>query len=235
MPGQQKEERTLSTRIHFAATAAACLIAGTSYGVVVGQVDDFEDGTLQNWTVNLLGQGGGNPVPPENIANGGPNGAGDNFMWLRAVGGNGPGGKLAVINPAQWSGNYIAAGVTGITMDVNNLGANTVHLRLLFEKVGAFGPTDVAMTSAVIVPVLSGWQTISFSVTPGSLTALQGSATAALTEATVIRIFHSAAGTFPPEPIVANIGVDNITAVPEPATLAALGAGVAVLLRRRRK
>ena len=225
----------MRNRNRLALCAAALIVTGSSYGVVLGQIDDFEDGTLQNWTVNLLGQGGNHPTPPENIANGGPNGVGDNFMWLRSIGGQGAGSRLTVINPAQWSGNYTAAGVAGITMDVNNLGATELHLRVLFEKVGATGPTDIAMTSAVILPILGGWTNVSFSVAPGNLTALMGSAANAVSDATVIRIFHSADGTFPPEPIVANVGVDNITAVPEPATIAATLTGLACLIRRRRK
>ena len=88
-------------------------------GAVIGQVDNFEDGTTQGWVVGLLGAP--SPAPPQNIPNGGPLGAGDNYLQLTSVGGSGAGNRLVVINLAQWAGNYTAAGVTFIGMDLRNL------------------------------------------------------------------------------------------------------------------
>ena len=108
---------------------AVCLLS-SSLAVadpIIGQVDDFEDGTTQDWIVNLLGMA---PPPPAalpiNVPTGGPGGLDDSFLRLTSLGGNGPGSRLVVINLApRWTRDYLAAGVTALTMDVNNLASPT--------------------------------------------------------------------------------------------------------------
>lgn len=193
--------------------------------VTVGQTDTFEDGTTQGWTVNLLGMGV-HPAPPANIPDGGPGGAGDNFLQLTSIGGGSAGSRLTAINLAQWSGDYVAAGVQAIAMSVNNTGSSDLSLRLFFEDPMGGPPANAAFsTNAVLVGAGSGWQTIVFAVRPQDLTAQTGSVLAALTGATAIRLYHSATPTFPGESLVAQLGVDNIgalAAIPEPATWAML-------------
>ena len=50
---------------------AVCFLQPTvgSTAVTLGQIDDFQDGTLQGWLVGFVG------VPPVNFADGGPDGA----------------------------------------------------------------------------------------------------------------------------------------------------------------
>src|SRR5688500_8739332 len=128
-------------------------VSSVAEAVIVGQVDTFEDGTTMNWVV---GGALGLPVtPPTNSPSGGPLGADDAFLLLNSTGGDGPGSRLTVLNGSQWSGDYLAAGVTGIRMDVNNLGQTDVFLRLLFEDLPAVpGPhANLAVTeNAVHVP-----------------------------------------------------------------------------------
>ena len=205
--------------------AGASLQAAT-----IGQIDNFENGTTQGWTVSLLGSP--HPAPPVNIATGGPLGAGDNYLQLTSVGGSGAGNRMLVINPAQWTGNYIAAGITSISMDVNNNGGSDLFLRLLFENPMGMPPTDVAATSSVFVPAGSGWTHISFGVAESNLTALAGSVHTVLLNTTAIRIYDSAALDFPGPAVVARLGVDNIAAagVPEPGAWSLLGGGLAALI-----
>jgi hypothetical protein len=221
---------SLATAAILAALAAPRLAAG----VTLGQLDSFEDGTAQNWVVGLLASS--HPAPPANFATGGPAGAGDHFLQVTAVGGVGAGNRLTVINPAQWAGDYEAAGVTGIAMDVFNLGNTNLALRLLFEDPVAGPPSNQAVSSSAIsLPAASGWTHVVFPITPGDLTAVLGSVDAALANASAIRIFHATTATFPGNPIVAQLGVDNIRAVPEPAaaTLLAVALGGLALVRRR--
>jgi hypothetical protein len=209
---------------------------------LIGQVGTFEDGTTQGWAVDLLGMGG-HPTPPSNQT-GGQGGADDNYLLLQSLGGSGAGSKLSAANFApRWAGDYIAAGVTAISMDVNNLGQSDLFLRFGFEDPIPGPPTNIAFTDAVFVPAGAGWMNIQFLVGPAHLTALIGTVEQALANTTVVRLYHSDVPNFP-NPVVsipaisALLGVDNITAVgavPEPSTLALLGLAVATGLVRRRR
>ena len=52
------------------------------------------------------------------MPDGGPAGAGDQYMRITSNGGFGAGSRLTVLNRTQWLGNYIAAGVTAVEMDL---------------------------------------------------------------------------------------------------------------------
>src|SRR6188768_3273056 len=62
--------------------------ASPAYALSIGMVDTFEDGTVQNWTVNLLGMGV-SQAPPVNVPTGGPAGVNDNYLLLSSIGGTG--------------------------------------------------------------------------------------------------------------------------------------------------
>lgn len=200
----------------------------------------FEDGTTMGWFVP-----GPSPNPPTNVDTGGPAGPGDSYLQVQAVGGNVPGGRLAVLNESI-GGDYLGAGIKAIRMDVNNLGPDDLVLRLLFENFpdGPPGPppTDIALTLAnIVVPAGSGWQRVVFDLSPANLAAgVFGTVAGALGDVDIIRIFHNPAPAFPGPgvgipPVVATLGVDNIRAVPEPLTgvLLVIGAGAALGRRTR--
>jgi hypothetical protein len=200
----------------------------SAWALSIGQQDNFEDGTTQGWVVAL--GGAAHPRPPVNIPSGGPTGAGDNFLFLTALGGQGPGSRLTVINVSQWTGDFIAAGISGVRMDLINLGPTDLNLRLLFSDESARPPQNLAFsTTPFFLPAGAGWTSAFFSIAPGNLTAGAGSVTAALHDTTEFRIFNSTATDFPGEPIVASLGVDNITATPEPASAALLGSTLLAL------
>jgi PEP-CTERM motif len=213
----------------------AC-IPSSLFALPIG-IDTFSDGTTQGWFVPGAG---GHPAPPQNVGTGGPGGAGDAYLQLTSFGGDGPGSRLSVLNTSQWTGDYLSAGLTAISMDVNNFGNTDLYLHLLIVNFpdNPGPPTDVAWTLVpVIVAAGSGWQTVQFSFS--SLFAPFGTIAGALSSVDELRLFHSVAPVFGgpgmgAEPIAAVLGVDNIQAVPEPATLLLLGAGVAALARSRR-
>jgi len=211
--------------------------------LAINQVDDFEDGTTQGWIVNLLGLGA-HPSPPQNIPDGGPSGIGDNYLQIESVGGNAEGSRLSVINLGQWAGDYTSTGITGITADLNNFGATDLNIRLLFEDPTIGPPTNVAVSTDVFLPAGGGWTPVTFGVTAADLTTLQGDVNALLSGVTALRFIHNPDAGFPPPPIVALLGIDNIQAIgpaviPEPSTAVFFAVGILGILglglKRRRK
>lgn len=212
-------------------TLAAGLATLPAQALTLGQSDTFEDGSTQGWQA-----GPAHPLPPSVVASGGPAGAGDHYLRLQAIGGAGPASRLAAENIAQWTGNYTAAGVTALTLDAANFGSTELWLRLLFD--GSDGTNFARAWSAVpvVLPAGSGWQTLRFEISPADLQVQGGGNVAlALSDTYSIRLFHSTASTFPGGTVVATLGVDNITAVPEPAAAWLLALGLVGLALHRRR
>jgi hypothetical protein len=217
-----------------AALTAALLCSSAAQALTIGQTDAFEDGTTQGWGVP-----GASPNPPVNVATGGPNGTGDGYLQLVAsgAGAGAAGSRLSVLNSGQWAGNYLATGIRTIRMDVNNFGPDDLYLRLLFEDFeGAGPPVNLALTEdSQFVPAGSDWTEVAFSIDLDNLVALLGTALGAVTDTDTLRIFHNPDPAFPGPgvgiPTVnVTLGVDNITAVPEPsAPTLALAVGLSLL------
>ena len=110
--------------------ASVILQPNLGAAVVLGQIDTFQDGTLQNWDAGL---GGIEPdFPPVVIPDGGPAGAGDHYMQITGIGGlPNPGSRISVVNRnLQWSGNYLAPAVNAVTLSLKNTGATDLVVRL---------------------------------------------------------------------------------------------------------
>lgn len=223
--------------------ACATLIACSSaHAVAPGQIDTFSAG-VQGWFAGGGPNGQFPPTPPAVVTTGGPGGVGDSFLLLTANGSDGPGGRLVGMNAAQWAGNYTAAGIGAIAMDLRNLGDADLSVRLYFEDPIPGPPANEALTtSTVVLAAGGGWTHAVFAIAPADLTVLQGSATTLLSHTTVLRIFSGDALDFPPDRIAGTLGIDNIqaiAAVPEPSSLALLASGMGVVylarkLRRRK-
>ncbi len=197
--------------------------------IALGQSDDFEDDTLMNWNGSFL------PATlPMNISTGGPAGAGDNYLQITSSGGGGPGSKLATYNQDQWIGDYTTAGVTSIDVDVRNFSSSTVELRvLLFGGGGEFA-------SAIATPVVNDgfWHHLTLGVGAADLVPNEGAdpLDVSLTLADVSRLMLRHQIDVPGESpsFVGQIGIDNVTATPEPTALAMLLIGGVAIFRRRR-
>ena len=210
---------------------ASVLSSPVQADVMLGQIQTFDDPD-HHWVFGA-GPVVMMPTPFPLVSDGGPGGAGDAFLSLTATGGAGPLSRLSAQNFVEWSGDYIAAGVDLIQMDVRNFGATELFLRLLFLELGMMGPLNAAFsTLPVVVPAFSDWMTIVFDVSPSALTSPLGSAQGALSNASELRIFHNPDPFFFPmqnPPVVASLGVDNITAaqsIPEPSLLTLMAGGL---------
>jgi hypothetical protein len=235
------------TRIFATIVALLSLAAAdATLALSVGQTDDFQNGTTQGWT-----SGVSNPFPPITVLDGGPAGADDAYLLMRSTGTPVAGGRLVGFNVDQWAGDYTSVGVASIKMEVFNFGPSDLSLRLMFMDPITGPPTNVAVsTDAVFLPVGGGWTPVTFPVLASDLTALNGDASAVLSNTTVLRLFHGIDTGVPPEPISAMLGIDNIcalgadsdatacrsggTPVPEPGALGLLGVGLLGLMAGRR-
>lgn len=228
---------------------AGLLIASSAGAIAINQIDDFQDGTTQGWSAGSVL----NPNPPQNLPDLGPAGLGDDVLSITGTGVFGPGANLVALNPvpftgpSQWTGNYTAAGVAMIFLSVRNPSSSPLTLRL---GVGA-GDSLVsdglfATTNGIPIPAQSGWFNVLFPLTAADLTFSFSNTpltpinnpVVALTQVSQLRILHSTVISFRGEPIAAQLLVDNVVALPEPALSLQLGCALASLwvaqqLRRR--
>jgi hypothetical protein len=202
------------------------LLVQPANAVVVGQIDTFQDGTTDDWT------NGGLAPPVENIATGGPAGAGDRYMRVTADGG-GAGSRLTTFNFVQWVGNnYVTAGVTGISIDLLNLSNVQLSIRFAFQADAVNGGPGY-LSTAMILPVGSGWQHFNISITPANLIAV-GSPPPFSTfydnGSGWLRIINEVGtSNLNGDVVTGQLGIDNIRAIPEPTTSALLAAGVLLI------
>jgi hypothetical protein len=202
--------------------------------VTIGQIDTFETGTTEGWVAGGGPLGQNPPVPPFVESSGGPGGADDQFLVITSQGGMGPGSRLTAFNiNGQWADNYLTNGIGGIAMDLRNLGQTELTIRLEFEDPFIGGNFAVTNTGITLAPG-SGWTHAVFPIDPSQFTALGGTVAGALANTAVLRILH-ATGATDAQPIAGVLGVDNIAAVPEPATGALIAGGLlaAAAIRRR--
>jgi hypothetical protein len=199
------------------------------HAVTPGQIDTFQDGTTDNWF------NGGN-MQPMNISSGGPLGANDHFLKVTANG-SGSLGRLTVFNRTQWLGNYITAGVNEIDLDLNNFSNITLSIRLAFKSDTFSGVPGYVTTNAFSLAPNSGWQHAVFSITPATMTAVNGPSPFAtfFSAPAEFRIINaSSTGDLNGDSVVGQLGIDNILAVPEPPSVALIAlVSLSMLFRRR--
>lgn len=211
-------------RLTAAAGLCLALAAAPAGAISVGASTTFQDGTAGGWYVPV-----GSPLPPQVIDTGGPAGSGDGFLQLKSSGQSSAGSRLVVFGGNDWLGNYLAAGVTAVTLDAINLGTSDLQLRLYFN-----GPAGSALsTTGLGLPAASGWTRLVFPLAPAALSGADAVGT--LANVTELRLFHNDSPSFPPGAVLATLGIDNISAVPEPGPLAlwAAAAGLGLVMRHR--
>ena len=178
--------------------------------ITFGQIDDFENGTVMGWE-----EGASSPNPPQNITDGGPNGTGDNYLE-NVSDGSGSGGKMVFENETQWTGDFTTAGVTYINMDMINLGATVLQMRISIDGTGG----QFSLTNSVPLTVGSGWQQVSFPISASDFTAVGGTdLNATLSNVSNIRILSNSSPSWNGQNIIATLGLDNITAADGPVSI----------------
>jgi len=223
------------------------LQSGVVGAISVGQIDDFEDGTLQDWRMGIASVTTSHMT---NISDGGPDGVGDNYLEVTSDSSLSFGGsRLTFFNQLQWTGDYTAAGLTAIAMDLNNISSSeALNMRLAID--GGTG-TNINRTGGVFASAASisldsesGWTRAVFSLLPGDLIPISGGVggnttgndvQATLANVLELRLLNSAIPDWSGLKVTATLGVDNIHAVPIPPTFVLFGSGLVVLLHRRRK
>jgi hypothetical protein len=201
--------------------------------IVFGQRDTF---LASNGNPDVMGwiRGVNAITLPSVVLSGGPGGANDAYLQNTSTGTTGSNSRMSMFNQDQWTGDYLDAGVTLITADMADFGTTPLYMRLAIED--DFG-TEWGSTDAAFLPADGKWHSLSFDMTAAGLTNLQGAAplSHSLANVGILRMVSNQEGpNFRGDILLGVMGVDNITALPEPAfaPLLAIGAG---LLRRRQR
>jgi hypothetical protein len=217
--------------------AVMMICAARADAIALGQVDTFQDGTTMGWRHGSPTS----PLPPVNVNAGGPGGLSDSYLLIRTDGSeDGSASKLLGLNTAQWQGDYLAAGIGQIRLDARNPNNVDLVLRLGFRGGGA-----IFVTNGVTLSAGSDWSQVSFDLGASNMAFASGGYDACFGGVTMMRILHNplTPGGDSGEPvrdaggnaIVAQLGIDNITSVPEPAMAAVFGiATLAAATGRRR-
>lgn len=157
-------------------------IAFTNLSAIsLSSLNDFEDGTTMGWEV-------GSGVNPVNIADGGPMGAGDNFLRSTSDGA-GQNGKIVIFNGrSTWTGNWVSAGVTYISFKARNSGSTDLTIRISLDGPGGM----ISSKEGILLPARSGWVDINIPVKEENFSLVNGSSISnTLMNAVTMRILHS--------------------------------------------
>jgi len=202
---------------------ALLLFARPASAIVLGQFDTFQDGSTENWT-------NGGPAPPIMNNGGGPGGPNDRYIQVTADG-SGAGGRLTIFNFSQWSGDYISAGVTTIEIDLLNQSAVNLSIRLAF-RIDTFQIAPGYLSPPMLLPVGSGWMHFSMPITAANLIPVGGPSdyNTFFSGIGEMRIIHEVGtGNLNGDPVVGQLGIDNIHAIPEPSITALASIGLLAL------
>lgn len=199
----------------------------------------------ETFSSGLNGWGGGSS--PTLIPNGGPGGAGDQFLRISSAAGTGN-GNLATFNTgAAWTGDYagnwMAPGeflVIGLQASLANFGTEPLSIRAIFFNTvnNRYSTFDVAQ-----VPADGVWRDYMWSfdsATGSGLVNVQGLVpiTTGMHNVTQIMLRHNINPGAGGDAVTGTLGIDNIRLVPfvpAPAGACLLGVGSLAIASRRRR
>ncbi len=190
-------------RATLAVLMASCSAAALA--VTLLQKDEFEAGALHGWEKGL---------PISAITN--PGG----YLEYASSGNSGPGSRMVVLNEAQWTGNYVTAGVDAIKLDARNAGSTTLRLRVVVRDAasGDDGGTAYVSATPLVLNAGSGWVTHTFlfsDLVLASDSAGSATKTQVLQNVQQVRIISATQTNFRGDQIAATLNLDNIQAEAE--------------------
>ncbi len=186
--------------------AILSLLTGQAMAIGLGNLDDFEDETTQGWS-----QGPVSPNPPIVIPGGGDGGGEDAYLEVSANGGPGAGGRLVVFNEdPRWTGDWIAAGVNKIRINLANFGASDLQFRVAVgNPQSAF---CYSLTTPVNVPADAVWRNFEILIDESTMTQVSGAVSFAdaLANVNQLRLLSSAAPSCQGDQAEAFLGIDDV-------------------------
>ncbi len=188
------------------ATLLILALPTSAAAIVSHQIDDFEDESVMGWV-----EGAVSPDMPTN-EEGGPAGPDDNYIENVSTGVFGPGANLVMFNTSQWAGDYTAANVAGISMDLANFGDVPLHMRIAVRR----SSTWYASNDAFELPADGMWHFAAFGLTNADMTGVQGGTPLSdvLLDVGEIRLLSAELGpNFRGDTVEARQGTDNIRAL----------------------
>jgi hypothetical protein len=147
-------------------------------------------------------------VPPTVIPDGGPLGPGDAYLAVESLGGLGPGSRLAVLNRAQWSGDFGAEGLAAVTAHFANL--DTASSPVLSMRLGVDDGLSQCVTDPALSLATSAWTELTFDLDSLVLLGGPGPCDDTLLAVFEMRFVSAAATTYEGDAIVALLGIDNV-------------------------
>jgi hypothetical protein len=181
--------------------------------ITFGELDNFSS-TLEGWS---QGESPTGSAGVSRLTSGGPSGTGDAYMRIAADAASAHGRLVAFNRTSGWTGNYVTAGVTGLSMTVNNLGQTDLDLRLAFGTTAApdSGGSWLSSSLPISLPAGSGWTSVQFPIGSSAMTRVQGTAsyTSIMSAVSTLRLLHSTAPNNRGGVITGSLGVDNIMAL----------------------
>lgn len=199
--------------------AAVLMLAsvGSANAIQLGLLDDFEAGpmlcTTDGWQEGLQSP---NPPTADLLC-----GELDTCcLQNESAGGFGPGSRQAVFNTAQWTGDYVAAGVNKIQMQAANASATeTLNLRVGVTNGNSCYVSSAAVALAPNMPGPLGLTFISFILDDTTMTSVSGndclnpgadSLATVMSNVTQLRILSAAGAQWNGDAIISTLQIDAI-------------------------
>lgn len=182
--------------------------------VMSGQMDDFQNGTVQGW---IIGNGNPSGFGTSVVSNAGPNGMGDYALDYSSTGGGGISSRMVVFNQTlKWQGNYLQQDIELIRFDVK-AEVNNLNLKIAFQRGTNDNFTRIATIDPIVVDAGTGWTSVEIPLAIDNFEIVDNylgnySISEVLENVSVMRILSSTSSLWLGESIAANMQLDNITA-----------------------